>query len=593
MLLLNNNAGFTGEMPTSVVNLSTTLQGLSFDVTGISGSIPSSISNLVGQIPSSIGNMSKMTNLDAYSSKLQGPIPASIGNLNNLAALDLSMNRLNGSIPREVFKLPAISVYLNLSYNSLSGPLPSEVGSLSNLNKLVLSGNQLSGCIPESIGECTVLQQLWLDDNLLEGNIPQSLNNIKGLSVLNLSMNKLSGVIPDAIGSINNLQQLYLAHNNFSGPIPAVLQNLTSLSELDLSFNNLQGEVPNRGIFAILANLSITGNTQLCGGIAQLHLAPCRVNSVKKNITGKSLTIALATIGAFLFLAFVVALILLVHMKLIRKKNSRFLPPVIEERHERISYHTLANGTNEFSETNLLGKGSFGAVYKCTSQDDGTIFAVKVFNLEQSGSARSFVAECEALRRVRHRSLIKIITCCSSINQQGQEFKALVFEFMPNEDMSARVGDFGISRILPESGINILQSWSRTIGMRGSIGYVAPEYGEGSPISTLGDVYSFGILLLEIFTGRCPTNDMFRGSLDLHKFSENALPDKIWEIADATLWLHTEVYDNNKRQVIEKCLFSVITLGVSCSKRQPKERTPIQDVAIEVRAIRDSFLMLS
>ena len=62
--------------------------------------------------------------------------------------------------------------------------------------------------------------------------------------------------------------------------------------------------------------------------------------------------------------------------------------------------------------------------------------AVKVFDLEQSGSTKSFVAECEALRRVRHCCLMMVITCCSSINEQGQDFKALVFEFMPNGSLN-------------------------------------------------------------------------------------------------------------------------------------------------------------
>jgi serine/threonine protein kinase len=116
-------------------------------------------------------------------------------------------------------------------------------------------------------------------------------------------------------------------------------------------------------------------------------------------------------------------------------------------------------------------------------------------------------------------------------------------------DMSARVGDFGISRIISESESKI-QNFNSTIGIRGSIGYVAPgkcyvldfflypksfykyrmlinttfffciiiEYGEGSSITTVGDVHSLGILLLEIFTGRSPTDDMFRGSMNLHKF---------------------------------------------------------------------------
>jgi hypothetical protein len=382
------------------------------------------------------------------------------------------------------------------------------------------------------MGECTVLEELWLDNNLFNGSIPKSLN--KGLVVLNLSMNELSGTIPEAIGNIHGLQQLSLAHNNLSGPIPEILQNLASLSMLDLSFNNLQGEVPKEGIFRNLANLSITGNNDLCGGIPQLHLAPCKIDSEKKNGRRhlKYLTIALPTTGALLLIAILTALIYLIYKK--DKQRSPFQPSIVEEQYERISYHALENGTNGFSEANLLGKGSFGAVYKCALQGEGTIVAVKVLNLEQTGATKSFIAECEALRRVRHRCLIKIITCCSSINKQGQDFKALVFEFMPNgslhswlhkkndmptlnntlslsqrldiaidvmdaldylhnhcqppivhcdlkpsniliaEDMSVRVGDFGISRILTESASRTLQNSNSTIGIRGSIGYVAP-----------------------------------------------------------------------------------------------------------------------
>ena len=432
--------------------------------------------------------------------------------------------------------MPLLSTSLDLSHNFLSGPIPSEVSQLKNINNLILTGNQLSGEIPDGIGECTVLQGLWLDNNLFEGTIPQSLSNIKGLIALHLSRNKLSGTIPNAMGTMYGLQELYLAHNNLSGRIPTLLDNLTSLLELDLSFNNLQGEVPQEGVFKNLANFSIIGNKELCGGIPQLRLAPCHTNSMKKNRKRqtKSLKIALGTTGALLILASLVAFIHFMHTKLRQKQKSPFQQPKVEEQFGRVSYQAIANGTNGFSEDNLLGRGSFGAVYKCTFQDEQTITAVKVFNLEQSGSNRSFVAECEALRRMRHRCLLKIITCCSSINQHHEEFKALVFEFMPNgslngwlhpksgmptisntlsleqrlniavdimdaldylhnhcqppivhcdlkpsnilltEDMSARVGDFGISRILPESASRTLQNSNSTIGLRGSIGYVAP-----------------------------------------------------------------------------------------------------------------------
>ncbi|CAL4964695.1 unnamed protein product [Urochloa decumbens] len=679
---------FAGKLPSSIANLSTTLRFLGVGDNRISGFIPSNIGNLVGLaalgmvntsicgvipesigrlqnmvildayntglsglIPSSLGNLTKLNELSLYNANLEGPIPASLGNLKNLFLLDLSTNQLNGSVPQEILKLPALSYYLDLAYNFLSGPLPTEVGSLTNLNQLILSGNQLSGRVPDSIGNCILMEGLLLDQNSFEGSIPQSLKNLKGLALLNLTMNKLSGNIPDALSSIDGLKQLYLAHNNLSGLIPLDLQNLTFLMKLDLSFNDLHGEVPKGGVFANATYISIYGNDQLCGGIPQLHLALCSMSSAKKRKSNlsKTLVITLASISVVVFSVAVLPVIVLI-LKKLRESHENQLISTTEERYERVSYHELPNGTNGFSEDNLLGQGSYGIVYKCTLHDQGTAVAVKVFNTQQSGTTRSFVAECEALRRVRHRCLVKIITCCSSINHQGQEFKALVFELMPNgnlngwlhpkseplnqtntlslerrlhiaidimdaldylhnhcqpsiihcdlkpsnifltEDMSARVGDFGISRILSESASKTPQNSNSTTGIRGTIGYVAPEYGEGSSVSSQGDVYSVGILLLEMFTGRSPTDEMFNDSLDLHKFSENALPEKIWDIVDPTIWMHTDAYNNTIRSGIKNCLVSVFSLGISCSKKQPRERILIQDAAIEMHAIRDSYL---
>ncbi|PUZ75468.1 hypothetical protein GQ55_1G171800 [Panicum hallii var. hallii] len=121
----------------------------------------------------------------------------------------------------------------------------------------------------------------------------------------------------------------------------------------------------------------------------------------------KSLAIALAATGVLIFLAFAIVFSCFLYKKIGRKQNKPILPSITEEHYERITYHTLASGTNGFSEANLLGERSFGAVYKCSFQDEGTIAAVKVFKLHQSGSTRSFVAKCKALKRVRHRSLVK------------------------------------------------------------------------------------------------------------------------------------------------------------------------------------------
>ncbi|KAM3276044.1 hypothetical protein ACQJBY_044426 [Aegilops geniculata] len=685
LLVLASNY-FGGQLPGSIVNLSTTLEGLYLMHNRIFGSIPVDIGNLVGLqilviantsidgvipesigklgnlielglydnslsgfIPPSLGNLSRLNSFFASIGNLEGPIPTSLGELKNLYALDLSMNyHLNGSIPREIFKLHDLSYILDLSYNSLSGPLPNEVGSLSNLNQLALSGNQLSGKIPDSLQNCIVLELLSLDNNSFEGSIPQSLKNIKGLRGLNLTMNKLSGNIPDALGSIGNLQELYLAHNNLSGSIPEILRNLKSLLKLDVSFNNLQGEVPNEGVFRNITYLEVAGNIKLCGGTPQLHLAPCSTRKNKKKMP-KNLVIYVVATGAILFSLSIILLVWILCKKLKASKNTLSQNSAADH-YKRIPYHALLKGTNEFAEANLLGRGSYGAVYKCVLDIEKRTLAVKVFNLGESRYSKSFEAECESMRRIRHRCLIKIITSCSSLNHQGQEFKALVFEFMPNgnldgwlhpksqepstnntlslaqrldiavnivdaveylhnycqplvihcdlkpsnillaEDMSTRVGDFGISRILQENTSEEMQTSYSSTGIRGSIGYVAPEYGEGSPVSTAGDIYSLGILLLEMFTGRSPTEGMFRDSLDLHKFAEDTLPDRTLEIADPTMWLHSGQQNNNTSIRIQELLVSVLRLGISCSKQHPRNRARTKDATGEMHAIRDAYL---
>lgn len=96
-----------------------------------------------------------------------------------------------------------------------------------------------------------------------------------------------------------------------------------------------------------------------------------------------------------------------------------------------------------------------------------------------------------------------------------------------------------------------------------------------------------------MFTGKSPTDDVFRDSLDLNKFTKDALPDITLEIADSTIWLHVEPRDNIIQSRIQECLVSVFMLGISCSKQQPQERASIRDVAVEMHAIRDAYLMFA
>ena len=560
-----------GKLPGSVANLSTNLQWLQIPYNNISGVIPSDIGNLAslqmldfrinlltgvipesigkltllqklglisnslsGRLPSSIGNLSSLLEFDANGNSFYGPIPPSIGNLSKLLGLDLSYNKLTGLIPREIMELPSISIDLDLSNSMLEGALPLEVGSLVYLEQLFLSGNNLSGEIPDTIGNCRVMEILSMDGNSLQGSIPATFKNMVGLTVLNLTDNRLNGSIPSNLATLTNLQGLYLGHNKLSGTIPEILGNSTSLLHLDLSYNNLQGEIPKGGVFKNLTGLSIVGNNELCGGIPPLHLPKCPSSCTRKNRKGipKFLRIAIPTIGSLILLFLVWAGFHHRKSKTAPKKDLPTEFPEIEL--PIVPYNDILKGTDRFSEANVLGKGRYGTVYKGTLENQAIVVAVKVFNLQLSGSYKSFQAECEALRRVKHRCLVKIITCCSSIDHQGQDFRALVFELMPNgsldrlihsnlegqngqgalslsqwldiavdivdaldylhngcqpsiihcdlkpsnillnQDMRARVGDFGIARVLDEATSKHPVNSGSTLGIRGSIGYIAP-----------------------------------------------------------------------------------------------------------------------
>ena len=113
----------------------------------------------------------------------------------------------------------------------------------------------------------------------------------------------------------------------------------------------------------------------------------------------------------------------------------------------------------------------------------------------------------------------------------------------------------------------------------------------GSEVSTIGDIYSFGILLLEMFTGKRPTNSMFKDDFNLHNFASAALPERISEVLDPML-LEEEFgstirgYDDQD-ETVHKSLVSIFEIGVACSSECPGERRNIGDVAAELRHIRD------
>ncbi|KAL7201522.1 hypothetical protein ACSBR1_033261 [Camellia fascicularis] len=620
----------SGVFPPSLYNLSS-LQVISLTENKFTGDLGASIGHdlpnlqslllgrnqFTGPIPVSLSNTSGLQLLDIPSNNFTGSIPMSFGNLQNLSRLSAPGNLLgSGTFDDLSFVIVSLSNCSNLSVFDLSdnqfrGSIPDSIGKLSKLNFLELGQNKLTGVIPSSFGNLTLLLELYLYNNSFQGSIPSSLGKCKNLVKLDVSHNILSGDIPGSLGKCLSLEQLYLQSNSFQGTIPD-LGELMGIQYFDLSSNNLSGQIP-------------------------MYMEP------KKHFALK-LILLVVIIFAFCF----ALMMFLVSRYCLRKLKKKPLSSSSFGRvYPKVSYEDLLNATGGFSKSNLIGSGSFGTVYKGIICPEETTVAIKVLNLQQRGASKSFLAECQALGNIWHRNLVKVLTACSSIDFEGNEFKALVYEFMPNgslenwlhpeeeqekwrnmdllqriniatdvalalhylhnqcqapivhcdlkpsnvlldDDLTAHVSDFGLATILLRSSKDAILNHFSSAGIKGTIGYVAPEYGMGGQVSTRADVYSYGILLLEMFTGRKPTDGLFKNDLNLHKFVKAALPGRVMEIVDQSM-------DSNEMAEIKssehsECLISIFQLGIACSAESQRERMDMREVASALVLIREGFL---
>ncbi|KAG5582814.1 hypothetical protein H5410_053441 [Solanum commersonii] len=575
---------FNGELPNSIANLSTVLEILTLGDNRIHGTLPAGVGSLIkltllgmennclnDSVPETIGRLNGLEGLYLSGNAFSGTIPISIGNLTKLISLYLQENRLEGIIPPELGKCNILSV-LNLTKNHLVGSIPEEVAGLSSLSiSLSLASNSFTGPLPKELGQLINLEELDVSQNKLSGEIPSTLSNCLGLERINISSNLFQGTIPQSLTDLRSLGEIDFSRNNLSGEIPEFLGKLPYLQKLDLSFNELEGKVPNEGIFANTSAFSINGNNRLCGGVPNLHLPEC--SKATKHLDSGVLLAVIVTLA----LSVLVLCSCAAYYKL---SNSRKAQPWNAEQLfeiPRTTYRAIHRATNGFSDANLVGRGSFGSVYKAHFDVDNTIMAVKVLNLQQRGALRSFLDECRTLSTIRHRNLLKIKIACSSIDHQGNDFKCIVFGFMTNGNLH----DCSNSRS-PQS----------PAALKGSIGYIPIEYGSGGQASTFGDVYSFGIVLLELFISRRPTDAMFNESLNIHKYVSMALPAHVMDIVDPILLLTEEEQNINQDQArtMEECLLSVLEIGLTCSASSPRDRMPIITALSKLQSIKKSFL---
>ncbi|XP_052205678.1 LOW QUALITY PROTEIN: receptor protein kinase TMK1-like [Diospyros lotus] len=477
-----------------------------------------------GPLPN-FSRLKSLQHLNVRDNFITGPVPPSLQKLRSLKTVNLSNNLLQGPTP--YFDPASVAVDLLPDSNSFCSPTPG-VSCLPMVDTLL--------AIAKSFGYPKILAEKWKRGNPCDSWI--GITCVDGsISVINFQQDGLSGVISANFSSITSLQTLILAGNNLTGTIPIELRTLPNLKVLDVSHNHLHGKIPPFDHYVLVIT---DGNPDLSPPLP----APNR---------GKiGVEIGLIASGVAIILLTGLAALCYCSGKKGGKKSCHL--DLIEGGRMEISLKALNRATNNFSAENILGRGGFGTVYRGIL-NDGSKIAVKKMDslvLVVSKSKRGldeFKSEIDVLTKVRHRHLVSLLGYCLDRKE-----RALVYEFMEQgslsrhlfnwkvdglkplewskrltialdvargieylhgfahrsfvhrdlkpsnillgDDFRAKVADFGLVRLAPDGKSSVITR------VAGTFGYIDPEYAVTGRVTTKIDVFSFGVILMELITGR-------------------------------------------------------------------------------------------
>ncbi|CAL4986885.1 unnamed protein product [Urochloa decumbens] len=435
------------------------------------------------------------------------------------------------------------------------------------------------------------------------------------ITALYMSSSRLIGEIDPSFGQLTLLQHLDLSHNNLSGPVPDFLGQLPSLTFLDLSSNNLGGSIPNnllqRSQMGVLT-LRVDNNPNLCTN----HTCEPIPNVKKRKAT--LIAEIVAPVAVAILIMAIALLVILCKKRKNRQGRARASNP-LESR--KFKYKELKVITDDFK--NIIGKGGFGLVY-IGKLEDGTLVAVKMRSQTSPQGNTEFLAEARHLARVHHKNLVLLIGYCKDRKHLG-----LVYEYMDGgnlesrlkgdgsshaetpltwqqrlkialdsaygleylhkscspplihrdvktqnilltSNLEAKIADFGLTRAFSSE-----TKTHTTTRPAGTLGYLDPEYYNTSHLSEKSDVFSFGVVLLVLITGRpaiFTLNNTERTNL-AHCVQVRLSEGDIESVVDPRIRGYCDV----------NSLWKVAELALRCTERAGRDRPTMAEVVDGLR----------
>ncbi|KAH7543638.1 hypothetical protein FEM48_Zijuj02G0205200 [Ziziphus jujuba var. spinosa] len=647
-LWMNN---FTGIIPQKL-GQNGRLQVLDLSSNKLTGTIPPNLCSssrlrilillnnfLLGPIPEGLGACSSLTRVRLGQNYLNGSIPDGLIYLPLLNLAELQNNYLSGSLSDASSSLSSSLAHLNLSNNLLSGPLPTSLSKFPSLQILLLSGNQFSGPIPASIGQLHHLQKLDISHNSLSGQIPPEIANCTFLTYLDLSQNNLSGPVPSEISNIRNLNYLNLSRNHLNQTIPRSIGGMKTLTTADFSFNDFSGKLPESGQFSLFNASSFAGNPHLCGSLLN---NPCNLSAMGTPRKAAAADFKLIFAVGLLVCSLVFAAAAIVKAKSFKSRNGGGGRP---ESWKMTAFQKVEFKVSDVLECvkdgNVIGRGGAGIVYH-GKMPNGVEVAVK--KLVGMGHDHGFRAEIQTLGNIRHRNIVRLLAFCSN-----KDTNLLVYEYMRNGSLGealhgkkgsllgwnlrykiaieaarglcylhhdcsplivhrdvksnnillnstfeAHVADFGLAKFLFQGG-GASECMS---AIAGSYGYIAPEYAYTLRVDEKSDVYSYGVVLLELLTGRRPVGGEFGEGVDIVQWCKKATSN--WRREELVHILDPRLSSSSSSSSAASSNSS--SSSNSTSQQQEQQRLMhlffiamlcIQDNSVERPTMRDVVHMLS